>query len=177
MAADFPTSVKTFTTKANDVDTIDASHINDLQDEVTAIETVLKGTVAVPATRVTTWTPTFAPTGGAFTSITYASQVGYQMRMAGVVFIQGSISLSAINTTGASGNIRISGLPVAGVANGAAISISQAQNWTTAAPAAGRTLGSQIQLFTNTNFAELPVANITATSNLVFTLFYFYTAT
>ena len=177
MAADFPTTVKTFTAKANNVDTIDASHVNDLQNEVTAIETVLNGTVPVPATRVTTWTPTFAPTGGAFTSITYSSQVGYQMRMAGVVFIQASVSLSAINTTGATGNIRISGLPVAGAVNGASISISLAQNWTTAAPAAGRTNSSQIQLFTNTNFAELPVANITATSSIVFTLFYFYTTT
>lgn len=177
MAADFPTTVKTFTTKANNVDTIDASHVNDLQDEVTAIENVLKGTVSVPATRVTTWTPTFAPTSGAFTSIAYSSQVGYQMRMGGVVFIQGTVAVSSINATGASGNIRISGLPVAGVATAAAISISQAQNWTTAAPAAGRTNGTQVQLFTNTNFSELPVANITTSSNLVFTLFYFHTAT
>jgi hypothetical protein len=38
--ASFPTSVKTFTTHAA-LDTIEASHVNDLQDEVSAIETDL----------------------------------------------------------------------------------------------------------------------------------------
>ena len=40
--ASYPTSVKSFTTKNNGPgNTIDASHINDLQSEVTAIETDL----------------------------------------------------------------------------------------------------------------------------------------
>lgn len=42
MAAVFPGNVKSFTPKADGVDKIYASHINDLQDEVTAIETELK---------------------------------------------------------------------------------------------------------------------------------------
>jgi hypothetical protein len=42
MPASFPTSVKAFTTK-NTNDTIQASHVDDLQDEVTAIETLLLG--------------------------------------------------------------------------------------------------------------------------------------
>ena len=41
MAAVYPGSIRTFTTKANTVDTIDASHPNLLQDEVTAIESIL----------------------------------------------------------------------------------------------------------------------------------------
>ena len=40
MPASYPTSAKTFTTKSNG-GTIDASHVNDLQLEVTAIETDL----------------------------------------------------------------------------------------------------------------------------------------
>lgn len=40
MAASYPTSVKTFSTKATN-DTIEASHVNDPQDEVTAIEGAL----------------------------------------------------------------------------------------------------------------------------------------
>lgn len=40
MAASYPTSVKSFSTKAA-ADTIQAAHVNDLQDEVTAIETAL----------------------------------------------------------------------------------------------------------------------------------------
>jgi hypothetical protein len=45
MPASYPTSVKTFTTKA-DGGTISASHINDLQLEVTAIENGLKAGLA-----------------------------------------------------------------------------------------------------------------------------------
>lgn len=41
MAASYPTSIKSFTTKTNNVDDVDAAHINDLQDEVVAIETAL----------------------------------------------------------------------------------------------------------------------------------------
>lgn len=41
MTASFPSSIKSFTTKENYVTTIDADHVNDLQDEVTAIETEL----------------------------------------------------------------------------------------------------------------------------------------
>lgn len=40
MAASYPTSVKAFTTKAS-AQTIQPAHVNDLQDEVTAIETAL----------------------------------------------------------------------------------------------------------------------------------------
>lgn len=39
MAASYPTSIKSFTTKTNNVDDVDAAHINDLQDEVVALET------------------------------------------------------------------------------------------------------------------------------------------
>lgn len=41
MAASFPTSIKTFTTKTDDIDYILASHINSPQEEIAAIETLL----------------------------------------------------------------------------------------------------------------------------------------
>lgn len=181
MPANFPATVKTFTTKTNNVDTIDASIVNDIQDEVTAIETLLNGTVAVPATRVTTWTPTFVPSVGAFASITYntapTATYGYQMRIGGMVFVQGGVAITGFAIGTASGGIRIGGLPTSGVLAGSSVSISIAQNWTTAAPAAGRTNGTQIQLFTNTNFVDVAVANLQTTSNVTFSMFYFHTAT
>lgn len=51
MPASYPTSVKSFTTKTNGVDDVDASHINDLQLEMSAVETELL--------TVGTWVPTF----------------------------------------------------------------------------------------------------------------------
>jgi len=51
MAASYPTSIKSFTTKQDDVDDVLAEHINSLQDEVVALETQLgvnwKGVVQV----------------------------------------------------------------------------------------------------------------------------------
>lgn len=41
MPASWPNSIKSFTTKVNNVDDSDAAHVNDLQNEVTAIETSL----------------------------------------------------------------------------------------------------------------------------------------
>lgn len=39
MAASYPTSIKNFTTKRNNVDFVNDSHINDLQDEMNAVQT------------------------------------------------------------------------------------------------------------------------------------------
>ena len=41
MAASYPTSIKSFTTKVDDVDDVMAVDINDVQDEIVAIETAL----------------------------------------------------------------------------------------------------------------------------------------
>lgn len=48
MAASYPGSIKSFTTKTDSSDVIRASHINDLQDEVVAVETQL-GITSSPA--------------------------------------------------------------------------------------------------------------------------------
>ena len=54
MSASYPASLKTFTTKANLIDIYDASHINDLQDEVSAIEAELGSDVAGSSTDLKT---------------------------------------------------------------------------------------------------------------------------
>jgi hypothetical protein len=54
MAASYPSSLKSFTTKTNYVDLVDASHVNDLQDEVVAVETELGTDVAGSATNLKT---------------------------------------------------------------------------------------------------------------------------
>src|SRR5574337_904164 len=41
MAASYPASIKTFTTKVDNVDFPQAVHVNDMQDEINAIETGL----------------------------------------------------------------------------------------------------------------------------------------
>jgi hypothetical protein len=74
MAASYPTGLKTFLTKQNFIDDIEASHVNDLQAEVVAIETVLgllpQGDYASVRARLdsldgawTSWTPTWTSSG------------------------------------------------------------------------------------------------------------------
>lgn len=41
MTASFPTSLKSFTTKRNGIDIYDAAHVNEIQEEIAAIETML----------------------------------------------------------------------------------------------------------------------------------------
>ena len=54
MAASYPGSIKTFTTKTNKVDLVDADHINDLQNEVVAEQTELGSDVAGSCTDLKT---------------------------------------------------------------------------------------------------------------------------
>lgn len=52
--ASYPTSAKSFTTKTNAIDTVDASHINDIQNELAAVETDLLSDAPTYITKVTT---------------------------------------------------------------------------------------------------------------------------
>ena len=101
MAAFYPGSIKTFSTKAPG-QAIASSHINELQDEVVAVETQL----GVNAGTWQDWTPTLN-TGNAdlssYNSARYC-QVGK------LVFI--TFKASSVSVSGTSGSIRI-GLPVA----------------------------------------------------------------
>lgn len=69
MAASYPGTVKTFTTKQPDGEILSA-HINDLQNEIVAVETQL----GTNAGTWQDWTPTFgAGTGMTFTSVSTIS--------------------------------------------------------------------------------------------------------
>jgi len=54
MPASYPASIKAFTTKTDGVDDIEASHVNDIQLEVTAIETQLLAAL-LTVSAVTGW--------------------------------------------------------------------------------------------------------------------------
>lgn len=129
--ASYPASVKTFTTKLNG-DTIQPAHVNDLQDEVVAIEqdiltnglTLTSGKIKFPATQSAsadantlddyeegTWTPVLS-FGGSSAGITYSVQAGFYTKIGRMVFVDGRIALTS-NGTGTGAAI-ISGLPFSG---------------------------------------------------------------
>jgi hypothetical protein len=79
MAASYPTTAKSFTTKNNVTDTVDASHINDIQSEVTAVETdllsatptyITKVTTGINASALSTGTLPDARLSGSYTNVT-----------------------------------------------------------------------------------------------------------
>lgn len=172
MAADFPTSVKTFTTKTNDVDTIDASHVNDLQDEVNAVETLLGASSA----RRTTWTPTvaFSTTN---TGVVYTSS-GFSARMGSMIFLYAEF---AITTKGsAAGDLRITNAPVASFSGAlCSFACSFSNNlWVTTQPTVAR-IGSASQIIdfyslSGITWTRIAAGNVQDGSALRFSGFYFH---
>jgi len=67
-----------------------------------------------------TWTPTYAPSTGSFTSITYGNTGGVYTKIGNICIVSGYISTSALDTTGGSGAIKVGGLPygIAGSSGG-----------------------------------------------------------
>lgn len=125
MPASFPTSVKTFTTKLNG-DTIQPAHVNDAQDEITAIEqTFLNGgTLPGGTAKVTNldadkvdgldalqWT-TYSPTIANFTQGNGTVSARYA-RLGTLVFFRVDIVLGG--TSAVTGTITVS-LPVTAAA-------------------------------------------------------------
>jgi hypothetical protein len=106
MATNFPTSIDSYTTKVNNVDTIDAANVNDLQDAMVQVETILGAT----SRRRTTFTPTLDFQTTSPTSVTYgANNGGYYARFGSLVFVTMRIHVTAYS--GGSGNALIGTLP------------------------------------------------------------------
>jgi hypothetical protein len=134
--AEYPTAVKSFTTRSAG-DTIQPAHMNDVQAEITAIETdiltnglsLLSGQIDFPATQVPsagantlddyeegTFTPTITSAGGG--AGTYGTQVAAYVKVGSLVFVSGRVILATKGTL-AAGAVSLSGLPFAalGTAN------------------------------------------------------------
>jgi hypothetical protein len=101
MAASFPTTVKSFTLKTDGVDDVQAAHINDLQDEVAAVETellpLLTGWIAGSG-----WTYASASTFTVAGNVTALFPVGTKIKLTQTTvkyFYVVSASYGAPNTT------------------------------------------------------------------------------
>jgi hypothetical protein len=112
--ASYPTAVKSFTTK-NTGNTVQAAHVNDLQEEVAAIETdiltVFASGLAAGSGGPFNWTPalTFATPGDL--SVTYSTQSGTGIKAGRWVFLYGAITTATFTHTTASGALIVSGNP------------------------------------------------------------------
>lgn len=133
MATNFPNSLDSYSTKQNNVDTIAAAHVNDLQDAVVALETA----AGVGALAMTSWIPSLAFVTGTATW-TFSSQFGSYVRVANMVFFTFFVTGTATWTT-TPGQLRLTGLPITvggvfGVGSNAAttvISVGRCSGFTT----------------------------------------------
>ena len=182
MPTGFPTtSIDSYSTKVNNVDTVAAADVNNLQDAVVAIETAF-GVPTYRGSALTTWTPAISfatpPTGG---SISYTTQTGFYARFGGIIWFTGFILLSSIGTNGG-GNASITGLPVASASSGLLFyhpCISTVSNWTSPFPThlrvnSNATTMGIFQGTTTAALAAITYSSFTNTSNLSFTGWYFH---
>jgi len=90
-----------------------------------------------------TWTPSYTPTTGSFTTMTYNNQEGYYTKVGDLVYINCLISTNNSNPTGGSGVLLISGLPyTCGASADHSLAISGTVNWGGDYPLAGQVIES-----------------------------------
>lgn len=174
MPASFPTSVKTFTTKSNNVNTVNADDINDIQEEINAIETFL-GTS--PSRRVS-WTPAFTWATPGTSTWTYSTRGGYVQTIGGLVMASAYVTGTPTIGTGA-GQLYITGLPFDAINASIGffpISLSNSSGFTTY-PTAGLLYNNSdvIRIYRSTNVADtLTTAHVTGGTaiTMIFSLFY-----
>lgn len=149
MPTNYPGSIDSYTSKTNNVDTIDASHVNNLQDAMVAVQTALG---AGSVTR-TSWTPVITFESGTLTSVTYtsANTGGWYSQVGKVVLFTVRFEITAISygsvpvgpTTW--GNLNVS-LPAISSHSGnfalSSVPVNTATGWTTAFPMVGRVAAS-----------------------------------
>lgn len=94
----FPTSLDSFSTKADNIDTVAAADINNLQTSIVAIETLI-GAGSLP---LTNWTPV-AAFGAANVGLTYGpANAGWYTRHNGLVHFFANLVIATIgSSTGA----------------------------------------------------------------------------
>lgn len=142
-----------------------------LNGNFSSLDTLLKNSFA--DVQSGTWTPELTGSTGAPT-ITYTTQLGEYIRLAKFVHVECRIQVNT--TSGGSGTLKITNLPftistVSGALGGG--NIVKASGWLTACPTAGfMETGTSIDLTYPsgaTSIAEVPIANLTAGSQLWFT--------
>lgn len=170
MPASYPTSIKSFTTKsANDV--IQPGHVNDVQDEIVALETQLLTTG--------TWTITLASSGGG--APTYTDQAGFYRKKGNEVTVSGILTLLTTGTLGA-GTLTITGLPFTSqnaTGNYASVCIPYWANLTATVVMLGGFIAPNTAVITLTkataaaaSTTTLNVADLANTTQIVFTATY-----
>jgi hypothetical protein len=122
----------------------------------TAIDFGSGASTTIDDWEVGTWTPVFAPSGGSFTALTMNVVAARYVKIGHQVTVNCYIQTTNLDTTGASGQVMVTGLPYgnAGSNNFVSAHIGYAIDWTEA-PAGGYVNQSSTQIVLNKRFASI----------------------
>jgi hypothetical protein len=132
-----------------------------------------------------TWTPTYVPTTGAFTSVTYDAQTsGRYTKIGNVVYLQGTVRTDAITVGTAAGDVKVGGLPFTSISSApnASVSVGYSAAFGGDEPNGGSTISntSTIGLYykatSNGDSVDLDVTDLATGANTNYVIFQvFYT--
>ena len=134
-----------------------------------------------------TWTPTFVPATGAFTSITYASTGGYYTKVGRLVCVTGRLRTNGITVGTAAGSLFIGGLPftsqsTTSAAQGGTLTVADPSGFTVNNPSFGfvsngdTTILIQYRTTSNGGASDSNVTDLGTVglaNNLAFAAYYF----
>jgi len=161
----------------------------DVSGQIRASTGILFGTDTAAANALDdyeegTWTPTYAPTTGAFTSVTYDAQTsGRYTKIGNVVYLQGTLRTDAITVGTAAGGVKVGGLPFTSISSvpNASVSVGYSAAFGGDEPNGGitisntSTIGLYYKATSNGDSVELDVTDLATGANtnyVVFQVFY-----
>ena len=126
-----------------------------------------------------TFTPTITGSSANPTSITYSTQVGEYVQLGNIIFYQARVVVSALTIGAASGNLQITGLPVASHDNGAGYPGSAWIQSTAFSGGLASNIGTNTTVVNIIEYASsslitiLPITALTSSSDFSVSGFYF----
>jgi|OM-RGC.v1.018490643 hypothetical protein len=143
-----------------------------------ATQAALDGKLNATVVTSGTWTPTFITIGTDMASVTYGAATGGNWtRIGDLVIATGAVVVTAVDTTGAAGALAIGGLPYSAAAASSGTVGFQA-GFTTKTPVrlypqgSGHAYAPVVGIDLNAAQTLLTAANISAASQLTFSMFY-----
>jgi hypothetical protein len=116
-----------------------------------------------------TWTPAYAPTSGAFTSISYGFRSGQYFKIGNMVYVSWRMRTSALSVGTGSGTVLITGLPFAAGAISVELALGVGDSFAVNNAGSGRVSSNAITLLRLLNNLPIDVTDLSTGSANNFT--------
>ena len=124
-----------------------------------------------------TWTPAYIPTTGAFSSLTYSTQVGIYMKVAHQILLVARVTVNALTLGTAGGNLQLSGVPFVPTTIGQAVCIGYSGNWNATNLFGGSASSSVLFFYKRSAFnasnSTVQCSDLTSTADVMLSVSYY----